>query len=88
MSDVNKTVRHITAEERWAWGPRCTKCGSACQRGIFPIKGVFECAWDCRNCEQIQVTFQSLSEDGSGKYVRFTREAKGLDLQNIRDGKI
>jgi hypothetical protein len=40
------------------------------------------------NCEQLHVTYQTLSEDGSGKYVLFTREAKGFDLQNIRDGKI
>lgn len=88
MSDVNESVRKITAEERWAWGPRCMKCLSACHRGIFPIKGAIERAWDSMNCEQLHVTSQVLSEDGSGKYVRFTREARGFDLKNIRDGKI
>lgn len=88
MSDVNESVRHITAEEKWAWGPRCIKCNSACHRGIFPIRGVVERAWGCMNCEQLHVTDQTLSEDGSGEYVRITRLAKGFDLQNIRDGKI
>lgn len=88
MSDVNESVRKITPEQRWAWGPRCMKCRSACHRNIFPIKGAIERAWDCMNCEQLHVTSQVLSEDGSGEYVRFTREARGFDLQNIRDGKI
>jgi|688.fasta_scaffold274083_2 hypothetical protein len=88
MSGIGETERHITTEERWAWGPRCVKCDVASNQGIFPIRGVLERAWGCRNCEQIQVTYQKLSEDGSGKYERYTREAKGFDLQDIRDGKI
>ena len=72
----------------WAKGPRCIKCSHPCFRGIFPEKGRKKRAWACMACDLIQVTHQTLCEDGTGEYYRTTYLPTGSDLEEIRNGRL